>query len=83
MNPAARTVAVLDLAPIAVFRGDLQGHSTPFEDPVNAVGQRRTPAYIAFGGFHRDITGQGQIRNLAAIVLCGGHNGTERYEERG
>lgn len=74
MHPAACTIAVLNLAPIAVFRGDLQRHAAPLEHPVDSMGQRRTSANIPFGGFHRDIAWQGQVCDRAAFVLRkGGH----------
>lgn len=72
VDPTACAVPILNLAPVAVFGGDLQGHAAAFEDPVDSMGQGWAAADIALGRFHRDVTRQRQVRHRPARVLRGG-----------
>ena len=67
---------------MAVFCHHLQWHVAQFQDPINAVAQRRSAPYIAFTGLQGHVTRYGQLGDRALLRCTRKHwPGAERDAE--
>ena len=65
MHPTSLTIPVFHAPPVSVLGGDPQRHVAALEHPVDAVGQRRSAAYVTFRGLHGYVSRQRQAGDRA------------------